>query len=277
MREHGVFVPSGDRVIGAVVALPDREARGVVVLTTGGGGALRSHYFALWTRVARELADRGIASIRMEHAGVGDSTGEARMNFRALPVDDVEAVARFGLEVTGTRRLGLCGNCGGARAALEAARSLHESQTLLLLWLRHHSSTRRTTGRYRIAGWIARRLPRTLKQVAKRAYWRSQSNKEQGGPLADALREVAATSHLMLIEKDDTLAVAQPPIVSELRAAATEHRLEMLGVDGLSMQAFHDLDRQRQLLEIIVSWFDETFPPASVRQGEAAASVTPSA
>ena len=147
MREHGVFVPSGDRVLGAVVALPDREARGVVALTTGGGGALRSHHFAVWTRVARGLAERGIASIRMEHAGVGDSTGVARMDFKGLPVEDVKAVARFGLEATGSQRLGLCGNCGGARAALQAARSLPEAETLLLLWMKPLASTKRTATR----------------------------------------------------------------------------------------------------------------------------------
>ena len=45
-----------------------------MVFTTGGGGTLRSQRFRLWTRAARALADIGIASVRMEFAGIGDST-----------------------------------------------------------------------------------------------------------------------------------------------------------------------------------------------------------
>jgi hypothetical protein len=275
--EHGVFVPSGDRVLGAVVTLPDGEPRGVVVLTTGGGGALRSHHFALWTRVARGLADQGIASIRMEHGGVGDSTGEARMDFRALPVDDVMTVARFGLETTGTRRLGLCGNCGGARAALHAARSLPESETLLLLWMKPLASTRRTgTAVHRAGITVAKRLPRPLKRVSERLYWKTQSRKGHGGPIVSALSEVGRRAHILLMETNSALAGDVPRFAADLRQSGTGRRIELRGVDATTLQAFRDLESQRELVDAIVRWFDETFPPAAVRQTEAVASVHPS-
>jgi alpha/beta superfamily hydrolase len=262
--EHAVFVPARDRVLGAVVTAPDRAPRGLVVLTTGGGGALRSHHFALWTRVARELAERGIASIRMEHAGVGDSTGVARMDFRALPVDDVETVARFGLEATGTEHLGLCGNCGGARAALQAARSLEESETLLLLWMKPLASTRRTaTPAYRMAIAIVRRLPGPLKRIVERLYWKTQSGRGHGGPIVSALSEVGRTADIMLLETNSALAGDVPRFVVDLRRSGTGRRIELQGVDGTSLQAFRDLDSQRRLVDTIVRWFDETLPLAS--------------
>lgn len=273
MREHGVFVPAGDRVLGAVVALPDQEARGVVALTTGGGGALRSHHFGVWTRVARGLAERGIASIRMEHAGVGDSTGVARMDFKELPVEDVKAVARFGLEATGSQRLGLCGNCGGARAALQAARSLPESETLLLLWMKPLASTKRTATRgHRAAIGVARRLPGPVKQVAQRQYWKTQSKKGHGGPIVTALSEVGQRAHILLMETNSALAGDVPRFAADLRRSGTDRRIELRGVEATTLQAFRDLESQRELVESIVRWFDETFPPAPLTPAEVAAS-----
>ena len=273
MREHGVFVPAGDRVLGAVVALPDQEARGVVALTTGGGGALRSHHFALWTRVARGLSERGIASIRMEHAGVGDSTGVARMDFKELPVEDVKVVARFGLEAAGSQRLGLCGNCGGARAALQAARSLPEAETLLLLWMKPLASTKRTATRgHRAAIGVARRLPGPVKRIAQRQYWKTQSRKGHSGPIVAALSEVGRRAHILLMETNSALAGDVPRFAADLQRSGTGRRIELRGVEATTLQAFRDLESQRELVDVIVRWFDETFPPAPLTPAEAAAS-----
>ena len=88
MREFPVFVPSRGERIGAVIAVPEEDPRGLVLLMPGGGGAPRSHRYAMYTKVARALAGRGIASVRMDWRGVGDSTGRARFSFHALPVED---------------------------------------------------------------------------------------------------------------------------------------------------------------------------------------------
>src|SRR5206468_3179120 len=78
VREFPVFVPSRGERIGAVIAVPDADPRGLVLLMPGGGGAPRAHRYAMYTKVARGLAERGIASVRMDWRGVGDSTGRAR-------------------------------------------------------------------------------------------------------------------------------------------------------------------------------------------------------
>ena len=124
-REYPVWIQVKDHHIAAIVALPEGDPRAVVLFTTGGGGAPRSQRFRLWTRAARELADRGIASVRMEYEGVGDSTGAGRIGLKwsQLPTDDVIEVARFAMSVTGTTQLGMSGNCAGARA-LSGRRSL---------------------------------------------------------------------------------------------------------------------------------------------------------
>ena len=108
-REYPVWIPVDDHHIAAIVALPEGDPRGVVLFTTGGAGAPRSQRFRLWTRAARELADRGIASVRMEYEGVGDSTGAGRIGLKwsQLPTDDVIEVAKFAMSVTGTTQLGM--------------------------------------------------------------------------------------------------------------------------------------------------------------------------
>ena len=123
MREFPVFVPHGGEHLGAVVTVPDDDPAGLVLMTTG-TGAPRSHRFQLWTNVARRLADRGLASVRMEYLGIGDSTGriaERRMGELDLRIDEAEAVARFAQKAVGTDRLAAIGNCSGGLVALGAA------------------------------------------------------------------------------------------------------------------------------------------------------------
>jgi dienelactone hydrolase len=129
VTEFPVFVPHGKDHLGAVITVPDEPTAGLVLLTTG-TGAPRSHRFQLWTTVARRLAERGLASVRMEYLGVGDSTGrvqERRMGELDLRVDEAEAVTRFAQAATGVDRLAAVGNCSGGLVALGVATRLQSS------------------------------------------------------------------------------------------------------------------------------------------------------
>src|SRR5438034_10292910 len=88
IREYPVFVPSGEERIAAVIAVPAGTPRGLVLLLPGGGGATRSQRYGLYTKVARGLAQRGIASARVEWRGSGESTVLARARSKALAVGD---------------------------------------------------------------------------------------------------------------------------------------------------------------------------------------------
>ena len=75
MNEHPMFVPWADgEHLAAMLTVPDAPSRGLVLLLQGLGPP-RSHRYQLWTRTARALAERGIASVRMDYPQVGDSTG----------------------------------------------------------------------------------------------------------------------------------------------------------------------------------------------------------
>src|SRR6185437_11577219 len=137
--------PVGSDHVAAVVTLPDGDPRAAVVLTTGGGGVPRSHRYRLWTQVARGLADRGIASTRMEWQGVGDSTGVGNFDLDDLPTEAMGEVAMFTARATGVSALGACGNCGGARTALRLAASGSSFASLALISVRPTAASRGST------------------------------------------------------------------------------------------------------------------------------------
>jgi pimeloyl-ACP methyl ester carboxylesterase len=114
VNEHPVFVPAGEERIAAVITLPDGVPSQLVLLLAGLG--VRSHGDRVWTRAARSFAAAGIASIRMDYLGIGDSTGQTHDG--PSPVDQAEAVLRTAMDVTGIERIGVVGHCRGVTTAL---------------------------------------------------------------------------------------------------------------------------------------------------------------
>ena len=278
LREYPVFVPVGDHHIAAIVTIPEGDPRGVVVFTTGGGGAPRSQRFRLWTRTARELAPRGVASVRMEYPGVGDSTGIGKigLGWSKLPVDDVIAVARFAMSVVGTDQLGLCGNCAGARSSIRAADSLPECRSLALFWLKPLAAVGRGTRKgSRGALKFVRRLPGPVKGRLAKAYWKSQSRAGHGGGVAETLRKAAHGRDLLLIETKSDLAGEIPAVMDELQASSNGDRVEFHRFESTSMQAFQSLSEQEMTVTMVTEWFDASFPkvPSAIETSIGAASL----
>lgn len=120
MDEHSVFVPFGEWRLGATLATPPGDPRGLVLLLTG-LAATRSHRFGMWTRTARRLAEElSLASLRLDYAGAGDSTRYAA-EWRGDSWEQVVTALTFGLEATGATSFGVAGNCLGGRHALRLA------------------------------------------------------------------------------------------------------------------------------------------------------------
>ncbi len=277
-NEYPVFVPVGDHHIAAIVTIPDSDPRGVVVFTTGGGGALRSQRFRLWTKAARGLAERGVASVRMEYPGVGDSTGTHRvgLGWMKLPIDDVIAVAEFATSVTGTEHLGLCGNCAGARASIRAVGSLPACRSLALLWLKPLASTDRATQqRLRSIVRMLRRAPAPIKRLMAKAYWARQARAGHGEGVADTLRAAADGRDLLLIETQSALAGQIPSVMDELRSSSNGNRIELRRFESTSMQAFESLSEQAVALETVIEWFDESFSKHPLEREQTTESASP--
>ena len=117
MSEHPVFIPHQGERLAAIVSVPEGRPRGLVLLLQG-LGAPRSHKYGVWTRTARALADRSIASVRFDDQAIGDSTGPLRADLHHPPAEEAIVVANTTMDILGVESVAAVGNCMGARTAL---------------------------------------------------------------------------------------------------------------------------------------------------------------
>jgi exosortase A-associated hydrolase 1 len=110
-----VFECGGESLVG-VLSIPDSPApRGVLIAV--GGPQYRAGSHRQFTLLARDLAKTGIASLRFDYRGMGDSSGEAR-TFESVGEDIGCAIDRLFAHVPGLRDVVIWGLCDAASAAL---------------------------------------------------------------------------------------------------------------------------------------------------------------
>ena len=116
MKEEAlVFGCDRDSLVG-VLAVPDSPAsRGVLIVV--GGPQYRAGSHRQFTLLARELAATGIASLRFDHRGMGDSSGEAR-TFESVNEDIGCAIDRLIEAAPAVNEVVIWGLCDAACAAL---------------------------------------------------------------------------------------------------------------------------------------------------------------
>lgn len=270
MKERAVFVPADGRHIAAVVTIPEGEPRGVVLLTTGAGGVPRSHRYSLWTKMARRLAERDIAAVRMEWPGVGDSTGVVNMRLESLPVSETAAVARFAMAAVGTDRLGMLGNCAGARTAIQLVTTIQPAESLALLMLKPLYRRSADGSMSRKARGVAIRLPRPVKAVIRPIYWRLPGKSRRGDGIMDTLSRVAGTTDLLLLEPPTQQVGSLPRFVKEAQARGGPYRIELRDCPH-TMSDFESLDDQEYLLSVVADWFDRSFSREAIARRTSAA------
>lgn len=176
MTEHPLFVPIGPDHLGAVLTLPDGAARGLVLLLPA--LEARSQRDRLWTWTARAFAEQGIAAVRMDYLGVGDSTGAPYGG--PSPGEQALAVCRTVLDGTGVPLVGIVGHCRGVQTALAVAGELEQPCRIAcvippFMIKRHTTRLRRS-----LAGRVVRRLARASGRLVGRRpppfrpwYWAS--------------------------------------------------------------------------------------------------------
>ena len=75
MKEYPFFVTHGSDRLAAVLSVPEPGPLRGLVLQLMGVGPDEIVGSMMFQRMARRLADRGLASLRLDYAGTGDSTG----------------------------------------------------------------------------------------------------------------------------------------------------------------------------------------------------------
>jgi exosortase A-associated hydrolase 1 len=115
-----VFPCGGDACVGIlsrpVAGGPSEKERDIGVVIVVGGPQYRVGSHRQFTLLARALAKAGVAVLRFDYRGMGDSEGEAR-TFDVVHADLSAAVSTLVRE-TGVARVVLWGLCDGASAAL---------------------------------------------------------------------------------------------------------------------------------------------------------------
>ena len=120
MKTFPILLPAGEDVIAAVVTVPDGQPRGVVIVLAGTGrhNVIGGTMAGLLTaRVAAE----GLASVRLDYAGVGDSPGLVESWSPAhvgRALDAARTAVRTVGEAVGASRFVAVGTCYGSRVSL---------------------------------------------------------------------------------------------------------------------------------------------------------------
>lgn len=85
-RREEISVRSGDAVLAGTLTLPERgRPRAAVVMIQGAGPHTRDQTISgapMFAQIADQLAEIGIASVRIDNAGTGASTGERVQHFK---------------------------------------------------------------------------------------------------------------------------------------------------------------------------------------------------
>ena len=224
-----------------------RRAPGVIFFHGFTGDRMESHW--MFVKCSRALAKAGMASLRFDLSGSGESEGEFRDATLQGEISDARAAVDYFQRYRGIdpKRLGLVGlSLGGAIAAVVAPET---GARALALWaaLAHPSHLRALAESRSVAiagGDGAREYsghevsPRFLDNIDK----------------IDPLRSIARFTHPTLIihpEKDAYLPVSHAEDFFQAAASATKEKIIIPGAD----HSFTSLVWEREVIERTVEWF----------------------
>jgi exosortase A-associated hydrolase 1 len=142
-----LFDCEGDELV-AVLSVPERPFEvGVVVVVGGPQYRVGSH--RQFTFLARALASEGIACLRFDCRGMGDSEGDVR-SFETIDADIHRAVEELSRRVPAVKSVVLWGLCDGASASLLAIRPSARIEGVIALnpWVRSETSLDRALVRH---------------------------------------------------------------------------------------------------------------------------------
>jgi uncharacterized protein len=134
METPVVFESKCQQIVG-MLHMPEGRGRFPGALVLHGFGGTKAEAHRMFVKLSRQLASHGVASLRFDFRGAGDSAGEFEdLTIRSQVADAVEAIRYLAHhKLINSRRLALIGvSLGGAIAAYAAARERNRIKTLAL-------------------------------------------------------------------------------------------------------------------------------------------------
>jgi dienelactone hydrolase len=129
MTDHPLLIPTSEGPVGAIVSEPPGDALAALVLFPGYGRPARSGFNSFWTRMARELAERGLVVLRADYSREGETLPIGEGGGGQVWKTDLDQ-SLFGQVLPWFRDrldgldLLLAGSCSGARGTIEIAARL---------------------------------------------------------------------------------------------------------------------------------------------------------
>jgi len=143
------FPCEGERLVGVATLPPRADATGVIILVGGPQYRVGSH--RQFTLLARRLAAEGVAALRFDYRGMGDSTG-VPPPFDAVNPDIAAAIAALQSACPAVERVVLWGLCDAASSALLYRGATGDARVagivLLNPWIRSEETLARTYVRH---------------------------------------------------------------------------------------------------------------------------------
>lgn len=137
-----VFYCEGDALLG-IINQPENCAETAVLIVVG-GPQYRVGSHRQFVQLARGLGEQGIASMRFDYRGMGDSEGDKKAFDNIC--EDIDVACHTLLEKTGCKNIAIWGLCDAASAAMIYAPKNPNLVGLVLLnpWLRNEQSMGKT-------------------------------------------------------------------------------------------------------------------------------------
>lgn len=143
--EKPVLIPCDGQQLTGILHTPDAVPARQAVLLIVGGPQYRVGSHRQFLLLARELSKAGIACLRFDYRGMGDSTGEWR-DFSVVSNDVAAAMNVLHAELPTLEKTALWGLCDAASAALLYAPQDERVSQLVLLnpWVRSQAGMAKT-------------------------------------------------------------------------------------------------------------------------------------
>jgi exosortase A-associated hydrolase 1 len=145
IKEHAISFSCHDSWLYGILSLPDQTiSRGVLIVVGGPQYRVGSH--RQFTLLGRHLAAHGVAAMRFDYRGMGDSEGDVK-TFEEVGDDLRHAIDRFFEGVPALRELVIWGLCDAASAAIFYACQDSRVTGLVLLnpWIRTEEGIAKAT------------------------------------------------------------------------------------------------------------------------------------
>ncbi|MBF9018776.1 MULTISPECIES: S9 family peptidase [unclassified Oceanispirochaeta] len=135
IESHSVMIPTRDSTIPATVIIPATDGKFPLVIMAHGHGGSKDENGG-YKNIAEELGKHGIATVRIDFAGCGESTESFQLNTLSNMIDDVDLsieflVANYPID---KNSIGIFGYSMGGRIALAMATDgMHDFDGMVLL------------------------------------------------------------------------------------------------------------------------------------------------